>query len=48
MINEATIQNQSRLNAIENQIKSVIQEIINQGSNIEALQGAVESHDRRL
>jgi archaellum component FlaC len=48
MINEATIHNQERLNVIENQLNSLISEIINQGQNIEGLQGAVERHDRRL
>jgi archaellum component FlaC len=45
MINEATIQNQQRLQSIENQLESVITEVINQGSNIGGLQVAVERHD---
>jgi archaellum component FlaC len=48
MINEATIQNQQRLQSIENQLKSLIQDVINQGINIGGLQVAVERHDRRL
>jgi archaellum component FlaC len=48
MINEVTIQNEQRLQAIENQIDSLTSEIINQGQNIGGLQTAVERHGHRL